>query len=393
MDNHSFRSLNLSEEVEKALREIGVSIPTSVQQKALPPMMEGYNVIARAPTGTGKTFAFGIPILEYLNMNVDYVQALILAPTRELALQITSELKNLGKHIRGLSIASVIGGQHMDTQVKKLAAHPQIVVATPGRLLDHINRRTISIASIHTLILDEADEMLNMGFIRDIRKIMSYTPPDKQIALFSATMSRDVMDISYEYIQRPVEIDIAPKADDMPKIKQFSVTVAEKDKARVLAGILSRRSLSRVMIFCNTKSKVRILTSRLRGFGLSVDCLHGDIVQKARNRIMDEYRAGKFPVLIATDVAARGIDVADIDAVFNYDVPIENEYYLHRIGRTGRAQKEGEAYTFVTYADSAKMADIVRYTRAELTELPVDDFISDAGQTSSSLASERKIFP
>jgi ATP-dependent RNA helicase DeaD len=260
----------------------------------------------------------------------------------------------------------------MDTQIKKLAAHPQIVVATPGRLLDLIMRRVLSISSIHTLILDEADEMLNMGFIKDIRKIMSFTPADKQIALFSATMSREVMDISYEYIERPVEIDIAPKADDMPKIRQFSISVSEKDKPGVRAKIITDRSLSRVMVFCNTKSKVRILTARLRSYGLSVDCLHGDIVQKARNRIMEEFRSGKFSVLIATDVAARGIDVADIDAVINYDVPIENEYYLHRIGRTGRAQKEGEAFTLVTYADTSKMADIVRYTRIELEDLKID---------------------
>lgn len=268
----------------------------------------------------------------------------------------------------------------MDTQIRKLAAHPQIVVATPGRLLDHINRKTISISSIHTLILDEADEMLNMGFIKDIRKIMSYTPTDKQIALFSATMSREVMDISYEYIQRPVEIDVAPKEEDMPKIRQYTVTLAEKDKARTLADIITRKSFSKVMVFCNTKSKVRILTARLRRFGLSVDCLHGDIVQKARNRIMEDFRNEKFSVLIATDVAARGIDVADIDAVFNYDVPIENEYYLHRIGRTGRAQKEGEAFTFVTYSDTAKMADIVRYTRVDLEELKLDDGDGGAGE-------------
>lgn len=373
MKIRSFDALNLSEEVRKALQDIGISAPTSVQQKALPPMMDGYNVIARAPTGTGKTFAFGIPILEYLNMKVDYVQALILAPTRELALQISTEIKNLGKYIRGLSVAAVIGGQHMDTQIKKLASHPQIVVATPGRLLDHINRKTISITSIHTLILDEADEMLNMGFIKDIRRIMSHTPSDKQIALFSATMSREVMDISYEYIHRPVEIDVAPKEEDMPKIRQYSITVPEKDKARILARIITDRSFARVMVFCNTKSKVRVLTARLRGFGIPADCLHGDIVQKARNRIMEEFRNGKFPVLIATDVAARGIDVADIDAVFNYDVPIENEYYLHRIGRTGRAQKEGEAYTFITYADTAKMLDIARYTRIELEELKIDE--------------------
>lgn len=332
-------------------------------------MMDGYNVIARAPTGTGKTFAFGIPILEYLNMNVDYIQALILSPTRELALQISSEIKNLGKYIHGLSVVSVIGGQRMDVQIRKLKAHPQIVVATPGRLLDHISRNTISISSIHTLILDEADEMLNMGFIKDIRKIMSYTPSDKQIALFSATMSREVMNISYEYIHRPVEIDIAPKEEDLPKIRQFIVTVAEKDKPRITADIITKRSLSKVMIFCNTKSKVRTLTARLRSYGLPVDCLHGDIVQKSRNRIMEEFRNGVFSVLIATDVAARGIDVADIEAVINYDVPLENEYYLHRIGRTGRAGKEGEAFTFVSYAETARMNDIVRFTHAEPEEL------------------------
>ncbi|NLW89119.1 MAG: DEAD/DEAH box helicase [Clostridiaceae bacterium] len=369
MEIHSFRTLNLSKEVEKALRDAGVSIPTSVQQKALPPMMDGYNVIARAPTGTGKTFAFGIPILEYLNMNVDYIQALILSPTRELALQISSEIKNLGKYIHGLSVVSVIGGQRMDVQIRKLKAHPQIVVATPGRLLDHISRNTISISSIHTLILDEADEMLNMGFIKDIRKIMSYTPSDKQIALFSATMSREVMNISYEYIHRPVEIDIAPKEEDLPKIRQFIITVAEKDKPRITADIITKRSLSKVMIFCNTKSKVRTLTARLRSYGLPVDCLHGDIVQKSRNRIMEEFRNGVFSVLIATDVAARGIDVADIEAVINYDVPLENEYYLHRIGRTGRAGKEGEAFTFVSYAETARMNDIVRFTHAEPEEL------------------------
>lgn len=369
MEIHSFRTLNLSKEVEKALRDAGVSIPTSVQQKALPPMMDGYNVIARAPTGTGKTFAFGIPILEYLNMNVDYIQALILSPTRELALQISSEIKNLGKYIHGLSVVSVIGGQRMDVQIRKLKAHPQIVVATPGRLLDHISRNTISISSIHTLILDEADEMLNMGFIKDIRKIMSYTPSDKQIALFSATMSREVMNISYEYIHRPVEIDIAPKEEDLPKIRQFIITVAEKDKPRITADIITKRSLSKVMIFCNTKSKVRTLTARLRSYGLPVDCLHGDIVQKSRNRIMEEFRNGVFSVLIATDVAARGIDVADIEAVINYDVPLENEYYLHRIGRTGRAGKEGEAFTFVSYAETARMNYIVRFTHAEPEEL------------------------
>jgi ATP-dependent RNA helicase DeaD len=372
MEINSFEELRLSKEIHKSLAESGVSIPTSVQRKALPPMMEGYNVIAKAPTGTGKTFAFGIPILEYLDMKTTYVQALILSPTRELALQISSEIKNLGKYIHGLSVCPLIGGQNLDTQIRKLASKPQIVVATPGRLLDHVSRRTIDITKIHTLILDEADEMLNMGFIKDIRKIMSFTPNDKQIALFSATMSRDVMDISYEYIPRPVEIDVAPKAEDMPKIRQFKTTVSEKDKLITLVNIIKQKNLSKVMVFCNTKTRVRHVTERVRKAGLSVECLHGDIQQSVRNRIMDEFRQNKFAVLIATDVAARGIDVADIDAVFNYDVPSENEYYLHRIGRTGRAQKEGAAYTLVSYAESARLDDIIRYTKADVEEIKVE---------------------
>lgn len=372
MEINSFEELRLSKEIQKSLADSRVNIPTSVQRKALPPMMEGYNVIAKAPTGTGKTFAFGIPILEYLDMKTTYVQALILAPTRELALQISSELKNLGKYIHGLSVCSLIGGQKLDAQIRKLASKPQVVVATPGRLLDHVSRRTIDITKIHTLILDEADEMLNMGFIKDIRKIMSFTPNDKQIALFSATMSRDVMDISYEYIPRPVEIDVAPKADDMPKIRQFKATVSEKDKLITLVNIIRQKNLTKVMVFCNTKTRVRHVTERVRKAGLSVECLHGDIQQSVRNRIMDEFRQNKFAVLIATDVAARGIDVADIDAVFNYDVPSENEYYLHRIGRTGRAKKEGAAYTLVSYAESAKLDDIIRYTKAEVEEIKVE---------------------
>lgn len=371
MEINSFEELRLSKEIQKSLADSRVNTPTSVQRKALPPMMEGHNVIAKAPTGTGKTFAFGIPILEYLDMKITYVQALILAPTRELALQISSEIKNLGKYIHGLSVCPLIGGQNLDTQIRKLASKPQIVVATPGRLLDHVSRRTIDITKIHTLILDEADEMLNMGFIKAIRKIMSFTPNDKQIALFSATMSRDVMDISYEYIPRPVEIDVAPKAEDMPKIRQYKITVSEKDKLISLVNIIKQHNLSKVMVFCNTKTRVRHVTERIRKTGLSVECLHGDIQQSVRNRIMDEFRQNKFAVLIATDVAARGIDVADIDAVFNYDVPSENEYYLHRIGRTGRAKKEGAAYTLVSYAESARLDDIIRYTKAEVEEIKI----------------------
>jgi len=369
MEINTFADLTLSKEITKALEKLELHTPTSVQKLAIPVMMDGFNIIAKAPTGTGKTFAYGIPLLEYLNMDADFVQDLILCPTRELALQICSELKLIGQYIHGFKICAVIGGQSLDKQFKELAAHPQIVVATPGRLLDHVNRRTIDISSVYSVILDEADEMLNMGFIKDIRKILDLTPTDKQVALFSATMSRDVMDISWQYFQGAVDIDVAPTAEDMPQIKQYSMAVAEKDKLDTLLKIVNTKHLSKIIVFCNTKTRVRHLTERLQRAGIAADCLHGDINQNTRNRIMDGYRKGSFPILIATDIAARGIDVADVDGVFNYDVPKENDYYLHRIGRTGRAQRKGAAYTFVSYLETQRMEEIIKYTKVQVEDL------------------------
>ncbi len=371
MEINTFEDLELSKEISRALEKLELTTPTSVQKQAIPVMMDGFNLIAKAPTGTGKTFAYGIPILEYLHMDTSFVQDLILCPTRELALQICTELKSLGRYIHGLKVCPIIGGQRMDKQIKDLADHPQIVVATPGRLLDHVNRRNIDISSIYSVILDEADEMLNMGFIKDIRKIMSLTPADKQIALFSATMSREVMDISWEYLEGAVNIDVAPKAEDMPQIKQYTISVPEKDKMDMLVKIVKTRKLSKIIVFCNTKTRVRHLTERLQRMGIAADCLHGDINQNTRNKIMDGYRKGEFPILIATDIAARGIDVADVDGVFNYDVPKENEYYLHRIGRTGRAKKEGAAYTFVSYVEIVRMDEILKYTKIQVEELTI----------------------
>ncbi|HOO60841.1 MAG TPA: DEAD/DEAH box helicase [Bacillota bacterium] len=376
MEPETFKDMNLSEEMLRSLTKMGMTSPTSVQKQTIPLLMDNQCVIAKAPTGTGKTFAFGIPILEYLNMEAPFVQDLILCPTRELALQICTELRMLASTIKGVKICPIIGGQRMDTQIEALRKRPQIVVATPGRLLDHITRHSIDVSMIYTLILDEADKMLDMGFIRDIRKIMKLTPQDKQIAMFSATMSREVMDISWEYMQGAVEIDVAPKAEDMPKIKQYMMTVAEKDKVTTFDKVMKGHTLTRVMVFCNTKSRVRFVTEGIRKLGYSVECLHGDIGQGARNRIMDGFRAGKYKILVATDVAARGIDVSDIDGVFNFDVPNENEYYLHRIGRTGRAKREGEAFTFVSYADTPRMGDIIKYTKVSVEELQLEETMS-----------------
>lgn len=369
METHSFTDMKLSDELTKALLKLNLHTPTSVQKQAIPIMMDGHNLIAKAPTGTGKTFAFGIPLLEYLNMNETFVQNLILCPTRELALQICTEIRSIGQYIKGLKVCPIIGGQSMDRQFKELAAHPQIVVATPGRLLDHVNRRTIDISYVYSVILDEADEMLNMGFFKDIKKILDITPKEKQIALFSATMSRDVMDISWQYLEGSLEIDVAPKEEDMPQIKQYVISVPEKDKLDALLSIVRKKSLTKVIVFCNTKTRVRILTERMQRAGFSADCLHGDINQNMRNKIMDGFRNGKFPILVATDIAARGLDVLDVDGVFNYDLPKENEYYLHRIGRTGRAKKEGAAYTLVAYTDIQRMDEILRYTKVQVEEL------------------------
>ena len=367
--NALFADMDLSKDVMAALDKLKLTRPTTVQQLAIPILMAGRNLIAKAPTGTGKTFAFGIPLLEYLNMKERKVQNIILCPTRELALQICEELKSIGQYIKGFRVAAVIGGQDMNRQIQNLQKNPQIVVATPGRLLDLLNRRQIDLSNIYTVILDEADEMLSMGFIKDIRSIMDATPKDKQVALFSATLSREVMDISWEYIRDGAEIEVEPLAEDMPQIKQYLVSVPEKDKEKILLQIIEENELGRVMIFCNTKSKVERVTAALKKRGLQAEALHGDVPQRLRNRVMDGYRQGFFHILVATDVAARGIDVNDVEGVINYDVPSENEYYLHRIGRTGRARKQGVAFTLMAYTEKPRMEEILRYTRVQVDEL------------------------
>ena len=365
----NFSEMNFSPEIMKALEKQGLSRPTTVQREAIPIMMDGKNLIAKAPTGTGKTFAFGIPLLEYLNLREKKIQDVILCPTRELALQICEEMKNLGAFIRGFKVAALIGGESMGKQIQALQKNPQIVVATPGRLLDHIQRKNVDLSYVYTVILDEADEMLSMGFIKDIRSIMDTTPPDRQVALFSATLSREVMDISWEYIRDGIEIEVEALEDDLPQISQFLVSVPDKDKEKILLQIMQENELSRVIIFCNTKSRVERLAKNLQRRGMQADCLHGDIPQRLRNQIMDGFRRHEFPILVATDVAARGIDVVDVEGVFNFDVPSENEYYLHRIGRTGRAKKKGASYTLMSYSEKPRMEEILRYTHAAVEEL------------------------
>ena len=373
MEEITFKELDLSPEVMDSLKKMGVKRPTTVQQKAIPLLMDNMSVIAKAPTGTGKTFAFAIPIIEYLNMEVDFVQALILAPTRELALQITSEIRGLGRYIDGFNVVAVIGGQNIRTQTERLKKHPQIVVATPGRLLDLVERKAIDISNIYTLVLDEADEMLKMGFIKSIRRIISLTPKDKQMALFSATMPREIQDITWQFMADAAEIDVMPKAEDHPDIEEYIINVPEKDKLKTITAVIRKENLKRVIVFCNTKDQTAKVGDKLAKEGLSVKVLHGDIGQGGRNRVMDAFRKDKFDLLVATDVVARGIDVDDIEAVFNYDIPKENELYLHRIGRTARAGKSGKAYSLVAFLDKPRMEEIIRYTAASPKEYILEE--------------------
>lgn len=358
----SFKDFDLSPEIRDSLRKMGVKRPTTVQQKAIPLLMDDMSLIAKAPTGTGKTFAFAIPILEYLNMQVDFVQALILCPTRELALQIASEIKNLARFIDGFNVCAVIGGQNIKTQQNKLKKNPQVVVATPGRLLDLVGRDMIDISGIYTLVLDEADEMLKMGFIKDIKRIIELTPKDKQMALFSATMPREILDITWQFMEGAAQIDVMPKAEDHPNIDEYIIEVPQKDKVSAIISVLDAENIRKSIVFCNTRTETEKVLRKLETHGISCDILHGSIGQGGRNRVMDGFRKNKFDVLVATDVVARGIDVDDVEAVFNYDIPNENEFYLHRIGRTGRAGRSGKAFSLVAYMDKKRMDEIIRYT-------------------------------
>lgn len=355
----------ISEEVLKAVAKMGFHDMTPVQQKTLPLMMEGRDVIAIAPTGTGKTCAFGIPMLEYVNLKDRRLQELVLAPTRELSLQIAEELRNLSKFIPGIKIAVIYGGQPIAKQISQLKLGPQIVVATPGRLLDHMNRGNISLDSVHTMVLDEADEMLNMGFVKDVTKIIEATPIDRQLVLFSATTNQEVLTIAWKYQQDPVEVVIPATEENRPSITQYVIQTTREQKYEHLLYLLDSDEYSRVMVFVNTKDMTQRICKRLQDAGYKADCLHGDLKQSARNVVMDGFRKGKFEILLATDVAARGIDVDDVEAVINFDLPNENEYYLHRIGRTGRAKKHGVAFTLLTYTESVRLDEILKYIKAK----------------------------
>jgi ATP-dependent RNA helicase DeaD len=367
MGSITFQDLNISEEILQALEKKGYGYPTQIQEEAIPPLMEWKDVIAKAPTGTGKTFAFGIPVIEHIDPASDAVQAAILAPTRELALQIGDELRSLLAFKKGIRVAVLYGGQRLDTQAKSLKKNPQIVVATPGRLMDHYKRKNIRFDDIKTVILDEADRMLDMGFFKDVTGIIEKMKNRNNLGLFSATISQEVMTVSWMYQRDEVEITVQPKEESRPDIDQYSLSVNGIEKLVTTMQLLETQGFERVIIFCNTKHMCQRLSDDLQGRSYSVDCLHGDIRQSQREKVMQRFRDGKLNVLVATDVASRGIDVDDVDCVLNYDIPEENEYYIHRIGRTGRARKKGVAFSLLgSLLEKAKLDEIAKYSNFQV---------------------------
>ena len=369
----AFSDLDLSVEIMDALDKMGFSEMTPVQAETIPVMMAGNDVIAIAPTGTGKTLAFGIPMLEYISLKDNRVQEVVLAPTRELAVQIGDELCKLAAFIPEVRIAVLYGGQPIARQIDKLKRKPQIVVATPGRLLDHLHRGNIRLDAVHTFVLDEADEMLDMGFIKDVTRLIESVPPTRQFVMFSATTNQDVLTISWKYQHDPVNIRIEATEENKPQITQYVIKAERKEKQERLEYLLDSDEYDRVMIFTNTKDMARRLNDHLVKQGYQSEALHGDIPQSKRSRIMSDFKKGRFPILVCTDVAARGIDVFDVEAVINYDLPQENEYYLHRIGRTGRAKRHGVAFTLLSFSESVRMDEIMRYMDSRPTFLEFDE--------------------
>ncbi len=374
-ETYYYKDMGLSEATMKALDKKGFTQATPIQGGAIPCFMEWKDVVAKAPTGTGKTFAFGIPMVEHIDPESNDIQALILAPTRELAIQIRDELRDLCAFRAGVRAVCLYGGQPIEKQLTQLKSKPQIVVATPGRLMDHMKRRTVKLDKVQTVVLDEADRMLDMGFIQDVTRILDKMPHRRNLGLFSATISREVMDISWVYQRDPAEITVRPVEENRPDIQQYAIELMGREqKLDTMVALIQNGGYDRAIAFCNTKNMTDRLAGLLKMRGVSCEAIHGDIQQRVREQTLKRFKDGKLRVLVATDVAARGLDIDDVDAVFNYDVPDEQEYYIHRIGRTGRAKKHGVSYTLMaSVTESVKMRDIARNTKAEIQLLKYDE--------------------
>ncbi|AKL95845.1 DEAD-box ATP-dependent RNA helicase CshA [Clostridium aceticum] len=366
MKNIEFQDLNIEKNILKAIEEMGFEAPTPIQSQALPKLYEGKDIIGQAQTGTGKTAAFGIPMIEKVNQKDKSVQILILTPTRELSMQVADELRKFAKYLPETRSLAIYGGQPIERQIKALKQGVQIVVGTPGRIIDHIRRKTLKLDKVIGVVLDEADQMLDMGFLEDIETILDTTPKDRQTAMFSATMPREIENIGKKYLKSPEKIKVVHKELTVPKIGQYYFEVKNHEKLDALCRVLDMEESELGMIFCRTKKGVDELVESLQSRGHSVEGLHGDLKQSQRDRVMKKFRDGIIDFLVATDVAARGIDVDDVELVINYDIPEDFEYYVHRIGRTGRAGRTGLAYTFVAGRQLRTLKALETYAKTKI---------------------------
>lgn len=363
-----YEEAGIDKRILRAVKELGFEHMTPIQEQAIPLFMTGRDIIGQAQTGTGKTAAFGIPILQKVDPQDRSLQAVILCPTRELAMQAADELRKFAKYMDSVKVLPVYGGQEIYKQIKNLKTGVQIVVGTPGRVMDHMRRHTLKFDHVHTIVLDEADEMLNMGFREDIETILKEMPQERQTGLFSATMPKPILEITKTYQKDAAYIKMTPKEVTIPLIKQAYYQVRKQDKEEVLCRLIDYYDPKRALIFCNTKRMVDELTEHLKGRGYEVEGLHGDLTQGQRDTVMNLFRGGRTNILIATDVAARGIDVSDVEAVYNFDVPEDIEYYVHRIGRTGRAGKTGRSFTLVVGREAYKIRDIEHICHTKIKE-------------------------
>ena len=369
-----YENTDIDFRILRAIQEMGFETMTPIQEQAIPVLLEGKDVIGQAQTGTGKTAAFGIPMLQRVNEVDRSLQGIILCPTRELAMQAAEEMRKFAKYLHGIRILPVYGGQDIGRQIKALKGGVQIIVGTPGRVMDHLRRHTLKPDNLKMVVLDEADEMLNMGFREDMEAILGQIPCEHQTALFSATMPQPILQITKQFQKEDaVFVKITQKELTVDKIKQYLYFVRRTDKEAAAARLIHYYDLKKSLIFCNTKSMVDELAENLKNRGISAEGLHGDLSQAQRDTVMNRFRSGNLQILIATDVAARGIDVSDVDGVINYDVPQDIEYYVHRIGRTGRAGKEGMSFTLASIRELHKIQEIERICKTKLEEQRMPD--------------------
>ncbi len=366
-----FEELNIDERILRAIEDMGFEETSPIQTQAIPAVCEGIDVVGQAQTGTGKTAAYTIPMLMKIDPQIKKPQAIVLCPTRELAVQVAEEIRKLAKYMSDIKVLPVYGGQEIVRQIKSLKTGVQIIVGTPGRVMDHMRRKTVKFDNINMVILDEADEMLDMGFREDMETILTETPQDRQTVMFSATMPKAIMDIARNFQNDARVIKVVRKELTVSNIEQFYYEVRPKNKTEVLCRLIDIYNPRLSVVFCNTKRQVDELISELKGRGYFADGIHGDMKQQQRDRVMDDFRSGNVDILIATDVAARGIDVDDVDMVFNYDIPQDEEYYVHRIGRTGRAGRSGMALSFISGKEVYKLKDIERYCKTKILAKPV----------------------